>query len=142
MSYTTQTEIENALGGPSKLIELADNNGDGALDAQVLADAQARCDGWIDGFLWSYGTPIANPSTTLKQVAIEETVYQLRWARRMVSIEDRDDRERREKTLIRMSEGKERPESPRPTPTVNRATFVDNTDDEDLITRETLKGMW
>jgi phage gp36-like protein len=139
MAYTTQAQIETALGGPAKLVELADLDGNGALDAQALADAQARCDGWIDGFLWQYGTPVADPSSTLQQIAIEETIYQLRWAKRMVSVEDREDRERRELTLKDMRDGKQRPDKPRPVATVNRAVFVENDGD---VSREGTKGMW
>jgi phage gp36-like protein len=143
MAYAAQADIEFAAGGADRFKELADWNGDGTVDADVVTRAQTTADGWINGYLrLRFSTPIASPSATLKLIAADEAVFQIRKARGLVAIttEDLDQRTQRISELEAMRDGKVRPDEPNPAPsTAIRAVFHDNEDD---LSREGLKGMW
>lgn len=139
MPYTSQTDIENAAGGNARLVQLADWEGQGAVDAAVIAAVQAAADGWIDGFLNKlYATPIPNPTSTLVQLAAEECVYQLRLRRGQVSEEDQQRRDKRQELLLLMNKGVVRPSNPAPAKSdaVRSEAVVNNRD----ASRENLKG--
>lgn len=147
MAYATQDQIRLAAGGSSpagpsdRFVELADWNGDGAVDADVIAEAQLRADGWIDGYLrLRYATPIATPSDTLIRIAADECVYWMRSKKQQLSQEDMEERKNREHQLEAMAAGKIRPDEPLPL----KSSAVTSTvvDLGGCITREGLKGMW
>lgn len=50
MAYSVQLDVQNAVGGARRLVELADWDGDGVADVAVLADAIAKADALIDSF--------------------------------------------------------------------------------------------
>ncbi len=90
MAYASQTHIELAVGGATRLRELADWDDDGEVDAGVIAEAQAAADGYIDSYARTrYATPIETPSATLIRVAAEEAVYWMRSKRGVVGEEHR-----------------------------------------------------
>lgn len=143
MAYASQSDLDFAAGGAARWLQLTDWDGDGQVDASVVASATTAADGWIDGYLrLRHATPIASPSATLRLLAARETVYQLRASRGLVAItkEDLDERTQRIHELEAMRDGKLRPDEPLPAPsTAIRAVFIDNDDD---VSREGTKGMW
>jgi phage gp36-like protein len=50
MAYCTQADLETAVGGAIRLVELADWDKDGVADVDRIADAIKKADGLIDGF--------------------------------------------------------------------------------------------
>lgn len=142
MAYATQTQIQMAAGGPDRFVQLADWNGDGTVDADVIAEAQARADGWIDQYLRErYTTPIATPSDTLIRLAADEAVYWLRKSRGLLAQDEQDVEQRkdRERQLQDMAAGKIRPDEPLPTKsTAVGAAFVENCSP---VSRAGLKGL-
>lgn len=130
-----------AAGGADRLLSLADWDGDGAIDADVITEAQKRADGWIDGYLrLRFETPIATPSDTLKRLAADEAVYWMRSSRGMVGEPEMKKREERERELELMRDGKLRPDEPLPKPsTAVKSALVALGGD---VTREGTKGMW
>jgi len=48
--YSTQADLESAVGGARRLVELADWDGDGIPDADRIADAITKADALIDSF--------------------------------------------------------------------------------------------
>ncbi len=143
MPYATQAQIQIAAGGADKLVQLADWDHDGVVDADVLAQAQAAADGWIDGYARSrFATPIAVPSSTLIRVAAEEAVYWMRKQRSMLSEDDRKDHEERERWCKDLSAGRVRPDEPLPAQsTAVQSAWVDRPD-EQPVSRERLQGFW
>jgi phage gp36-like protein len=143
MAYATQAQIQMAAGGPERFVQLFDWDRDGVADANVIAEAQARADGWIDGFLrLRFSTPVANPSDTLVRLAADEAVYWCRKARGMNGLtpEDIQGRKDRELQLEAMRDGKLRPDEPLPAKsTAIVATIVENCDP---VSREGLKGLF
>ncbi|HWU91601.1 MAG TPA: phage protein Gp36 family protein [Kofleriaceae bacterium] len=141
--YATQADLDFAAGGAARFREATDWDGDGQVDAAVVASAQTAADGWIDSYLrLRYSTPIPTPSATLRLLAARETLYQIKASRGLVAItkEDIDERAQRIRELEAMRDGKLRPDEPPPAPsTAIRATFVANCDD---LSREGTKGMW
>ena len=63
--YASQSDIENRLD-PKHLAELADDDGDGLTDADVVNDAVADADAVIDTYLQSrYTVPVASQAFKL-----------------------------------------------------------------------------
>jgi phage gp36-like protein len=119
MAYATQQQIQIAAGGSAKLIELTDQEGTSAVDAAVLAEAQAKADGWINGYLrLRYAIPVTPLSVegqaTLSRLAADETVYQLLFARRLLADQDMKARADRELELGEYRDGKRRLDEPMP----------------------------
>jgi phage gp36-like protein len=141
MAYASQADIQNAIGGPERLVELADWDNDGAVDPDVIARGQAAADGWIDGYLrLRYATPIAAPTATLVLLAADEAIYQIRKSRGMLGPEDHKQRETREREMEAYRRGELRPDDPLPAPsTAVRAKVVPACG---AVTRDGTKGMW
>lgn len=143
MAYATQTQIQLAAGGAARLVQAADWDNDGALDTDVLAQAQNAADGWIDSYArLRFATPIAAPSTTLVRIAAEEAVYWLRKQRGMVTDDDRKDHEERERWCKDLAAGRVRPDEPLPAEsTAVQSAWVDRPETEP-VSREGTKGFW
>ena len=82
MAYATQTNLEDRLGS-DLLALLADEDGDGAGDASILAaaldDASAEIDAALAG---RYATPVATPPAILLRLTVDIAVYFLFTRRR------------------------------------------------------------
>jgi phage gp36-like protein len=144
MAYATQDQIQMAAGGADRLLALADWDGDGAIDAAVIAEAQARADGWIDGYLrMHYAIPIATPTDTLKRLAADECVYWMRCNRGMALGEhDVQARKDREGQLEQMRDRKLLPDDPAPaasTVAQRPSVVIENTCE---LSRDSMRGMW
>lgn len=139
MAYATQTDLELACGGAARLVELADWDQDGAIDAAVVTAQLEAADGWIDGYLRTrFATPIASPSATLIRVVAEEAIYLLRRRRNMVTEQDVADKTARDNWARDVSTGKVRPDEPNPAPsTAIRSAWRASSRD---TSREKLKG--
>lgn len=61
MAYSTQADIQMAVGGAKRLLELADWDRDGVTDAAVIADVIAEADALIDSFAAKKFTVPFNP---------------------------------------------------------------------------------
>jgi hypothetical protein len=142
MSYATDDQIELAAGGADRLVALADWNGDGTADAEVLARAKEASDGLIDGNLRlklgaaDLARVRATPTPTLSAIAAAEAVYWMRQARSMVGPEDVEHRKERERQLAAMNAGTFRIDDE---PEAQRAVFIEN---DGEVTRKNTRGMW
>ena len=139
MPYATQAQIESAAGGAVKLVQIADWNADGLVDAGAITFAQEAADAWIDSFAaLRYAVPIASPSRVVQQFAAQEAVYQLKLSRDAVDEHDDKERELRVEWLKLLSQGKVRPSDPAPAASdaVRAEVCVNNRE----VSREKLKG--
>lgn len=60
MAYCTQADVEIAVGGPAKLVQLSDQDGSGAVDAGVVANAIAEADAEINSYIGHrYAVPLS-----------------------------------------------------------------------------------
>jgi phage gp36-like protein len=141
MPYASQIEIQHAAGGADRLIQLADWDADGVIDAAVIAAAQEQADAFLDSYLrLRYATPVANPSATLRGYAAEHAVYWMRQARGMTGPDEQTQLENRQRQLEAMRDGKLRPDEPLPAKsTAVRASFRARSGD---VSRDKLKGAW
>ncbi len=139
--YATESQIQFAAGGPERFRALFDWDGDNVADATVIAEAQARADGWCDGYLrMRYATPIATPSDTLIRLAADEAIYWTRSVRNMAGPEDLEKRKERVAEMEAMRDGKLRPDEPTPAKsTAVKSVFVENCSP---MSRNGLKGVW
>lgn len=136
MPYVSQSDLEVSAGGPAKLVELADFDADGAVDAAVIARAISDASEWVDEALTvRYTTPITNPASSLVHLVADEAIYRIRKWRNMLTQLDVDDHKERTTALGDYVKGLRRPDNPQPNkPT--RAGWVDrNNDAEDELVR-------
>ena len=91
MSYCTQTDIENRIGA-DRLTALADHDGDGSPDDDVvdtaICDAQTLMDSYLDT---RYTVPVSPVPGTLKSCAVSLAVYFLALGRDSVTPDVRAD---------------------------------------------------
>lgn len=142
MTYASQDQIQLAAGGSDRFTSLTDWDGDGTPDPGVIAEAQARADGWLDGYLRQrYSTPIAAPTDTLQRLAADECVYWLRSKRGMLGPEDIEQRKEREREMEKYRKGELRPDEPLPAKSsAVVSAIVPNGSCE--VSRDSLKGIW
>jgi hypothetical protein len=126
--YTTIADLNHAAGGADRLVELADWDGDGVADPAVLERAQLAADGFVDAHLRRFSAEDlaalrASPTETIKRIAAEETIYQIRRQRpASVTEDDEKHREWRTEELRDMRADKLRAKDTK-TP---RAVFIEN----------------
>ncbi len=129
MSYATESQLVIAAGGQEAFDQLI-GGFDGSVGADVIAQAMAAADAWIDGFLRiRYATPIATPSVDLQTLAADEAIFRIRkWKNRAALTEDHTkDHAERESTLKAMGKGEIRPDDPAPSPSsAVKSEFVEN----------------
>lgn len=91
MAYLTQAALEVAVGGPAKLVQLTDDDGDGAADAGVIAQLVAETDGYIDSYCHKrYRVPLAAPPAVILAIAASEGARRARRRRNMPLPDDVD----------------------------------------------------
>lgn len=119
MTYATLTQIQLAAGGADRLVEMADWDADGAIDAGVVEDAQAAAEAWMHEWLrLRFLVPVV-PTTpegaaTLARISAAETVYRILSRRRFAGKSDHDGHEERERELKGFADGHRRPDEPLP----------------------------
>ena len=141
MAYASLDDIVMAVGGPDRLVQLADWDNDGVVDDAVIAAAQVAADALIDSYArMRYATPIANPSATIRSVAAQEAVYQIRHNRGMAGQSEIDERAQRIEWLRDLSRGAVRPDEPAPSrSTAVKPVFIESTRD---LSRLKTRGFW
>lgn len=76
--YATVQELETRLGGAEALVTLADRDGDGVADAELveraLADAAAEIDSYLAG---RYALPLPTAPAVLVRLACDMAVYRI-----------------------------------------------------------------
>lgn len=142
MTYASTNDMEMAVGGAARLVELADWDGDGVADADVLERAKAAADAMLDSHLRLRTSAAdlialrAAPPAELSTLAAEEAVYWMKKSKGMIGPDDIDLRKERERHLDLMRAGQLRPAD---NPTPQRAVFIEN---DDPVSRKGLKGQW
>lgn len=141
MPYATEAQLVIAAGGQQSFDQLIASF-DGSLAANVIAQARAAADSWIDGFLRSrYATPVANPSADLQTLSADEAIFRARkWKNAAALTEDhRKDHDERESLLKAMARGEVRPDEPAPAQsTAVAAEFIENSS---AVSRSELEGL-
>lgn len=84
MAYSTSDDVKIAAGGEKNLVEMADQDGDGYVDADVVARAISTADGEIDERLAKqYTVPLASVPDGIRNRSAELAVFHLkRWRNR------------------------------------------------------------
>lgn len=147
MAYVTQADVEHAAGGAAKLIELADHDKDGVIDAAVYTKAVNDAERWIDSFLegrFADQVPLAEPvPDVIRRVCAQEVVYVLRDGRQAVDQRTQDRHLANEEWLNGVSQGRigiglaRKAKS-----TVTAAEVGDRSDVDGALTRSSTEGFW
>lgn len=140
MPYAPQSKIEKAAGGAERLVEIADWNNDGAVDADAIALGQDRADRLIDMYCGlRYGVPYANAPASIVELAAESAVYFIKESRGTETERDVEKHTDRVKLLKDIGKGVARPSDPAPpkSTAVRSEAVVNNRD----VSRANLKGL-
>jgi phage gp36-like protein len=106
MAYTTRAAVEIAVGGPAKLVQLADLNNDTAEDAGVVDAAIAEADSMINSYAGKrYAVPFATTSPTIASLATRIAARVLRRNRGMPWPKDFDEAEVDRLWLVDLARG-------------------------------------
>jgi phage gp36-like protein len=77
MSYSTQSDLAKLLS-PAQLIQLTDDNADGAADADPITEAIAQADAEIDGYLGArYPVPVSPVPDLLRTLSVAIATWKL-----------------------------------------------------------------
>lgn len=145
MAYCTQADVEKAAGGAESLVALTDQNGTGAIDPDVLADAIDAAEEWINSYAQrQYKVPFAAVPDIIKRTCAEEAVYRLKYQRRATTADDTEAHTERLEWLrdlarSRVSVGVD------PLPEASSSVVPDVGDRADVsgaINRDDLGGLW
>jgi phage gp36-like protein len=143
MAYCSDKDVQLACGGRQRLIELSDLENTGELDQEALDAARVAAEGWINSKIGPrFAVQLVAPIPAIVvQYAAQETKFQLMVRRGMVSTDEKDAHELREKFFTDVRDGKASlgVEPPPGKSSSVKATYVDRSEDED-ISRESLKG--
>lgn len=135
MPYASQAQVENAIGGADRLVQICDD-GAGGLSASKLAQAQAAADMLIDGHSRMRFASLAGSDTAVA-LAAAETVYQLKCAIAQNSANDDNLAAARLALYEKIAEGNFRPSEPLPAPsTAIKSAWVERSG----ISRASLAG--
>lgn len=101
-------EFARAAGGTDKLVQLTDLEGDGDIAKQdaVIARAQLLAEAWIHSYIQRrYAVPFVTLPDVVRQLVVDETVYQLIKARGMLTENERLEHDGREHWLENVAKG-------------------------------------
>lgn len=152
MAYSAQADIEAAVGGAAKLIELIDYDADGLVDSAELTKHIEAADEFVDSYAQRrYNVPFTAVPPIIKRFAVEETVYRLKLARTALTERDVAEREERIAWLTDLAKGVvsvgSDPEPAASAAHVAEAQLHRNDDETEVdegrtVTRQSLEGLW
>lgn len=106
MAYCDMMDVQVAAGGPDQLIELTDQDRNGAVDGIVLDKAIARADALINTHVAKlFSIPVTPVPTELKERSAELAVYYLRKQNRALTKDDQDNYDAHMKWLKALADG-------------------------------------
>jgi phage gp36-like protein len=130
VAYASQDQIESAAGGAELLVQIADWDADGVVDAAAITWAQGAADSWINSFA---GGPLGSPSLILQMYAADEAVYQLRSKRRALTTDDETKRVDRLAWMQMLAKGQVRAELPAARTSAGAGPVDNRTDARDKL---------
>jgi phage gp36-like protein len=143
MAYCSNSDVQIACGGRQRLIELTDQENSGEVNQAVLDAARTTAESWINSKIGPrFAVQLVDPlPPIIVQYAARETKFQLMDQRGMVTTEEKDARETRDKFFTDVKDGKVSlgVEPPPGKSSSVKATWVARDCDED-VSRESLKG--
>lgn len=146
MAYCTQTDVEHAAGGATKLLQLADFDADGVVDTAVLTAAIDEAEEWINSYCAKrYAVPFDTPPDIIVRECAREAVYRIKDSRLAATQRDHDTHDKREDWLEGISYGRiSLGVDPPPTKASTVAPTVesDRTSVTGALNREDLEGFW
>lgn len=144
MPYSTLADVTLAAGGAAKLIQLADYDGDGVVDAGVVDSAIADADGTIDTYLQKrFATPLAAATPAIRRCSARLAVYEMRTQRQMIDKPDEDRHAKDVEWLEAIRDGHNLP-GVEPLP-LKSSVQIDQVGDRDAtlaVSTARLKGFW
>jgi phage gp36-like protein len=89
MAYSVSADVQQAIGGAARLLQLADHDGNGVIDTGVVDDAIAEADAIINSYARKVReVPISPIPEIIKRMSANLTVWVLK--RRRGALDDTD----------------------------------------------------
>lgn len=147
MAYATEAQIALAAGGATRLLQIADWDGDGLVDATVIAWAQLTADALIDAHSMMRFAALVDSTAAVVDFAVmlaaNEAVYQLRCNRGQASEKDERDAAARLELYRAIAAGTIRPADPLPDASEAPASeWIERDEDGEGVSRTGLEGFW
>jgi len=140
MSYCSQTDILNQVDSTA-LLQLTDDAGAGAIDADIVTRAIADADATIDSYCQDrYSIPLSPVPDKIRQVSVDIAIYNLYSRRDDVVPEVRKERNKESiRFLEKVAEGKISLGANTPSPANTDNTVNINSNDQ-IFTRDKMSG--
>lgn len=144
MAYSLQADVEIAVGGNAKLVQLCDFDLDGLADAGVVTAAIAEADALIDSYASKrFAVPFATASTAIKALSARLAARILRRNRTLALPQDADDELADRKWLEALAKGDVLPGiEPLPAKGSIVTDKAEPRDSTKNVSRERTKGFW
>ena len=139
--FTTIEDLELAVGGRERFVQLTDWDGDGEPDEAAVRSAQEKADGFISSYSNKrYRLDREHLPRLLVLYAAEEAMYAIAVRRGQVTQAESDEHDDRIKWLEALAAGKVAPSEP---PPPKSSAVVDRYQpSERAVSREKMKGFW
>lgn len=139
--FTTLDDLENAIGGRDRFVQLTDWNGDGEPDEEAIRAAQEKADGLILSYSNKrYQLDRKHLPRLLVMYAAEEAMYAVVVRRGQPTQAESDEHEFRIKWFEALAAGKVNPSDP---PLPKSSAVVDSyKPSKRAVSREKMKGFW
>lgn len=143
MAYCTQADLERRVGGAAKLVQLADHDGNGAIDAGLVDAAIAEADGEVNRFMNKrFAVPLNPVPPEVVALSAKIAARVLRRWRGMLTADDASDEKNDLAALASIAKGETilsiLPAAKSPI-AIDQAGERDSTKN---VSREKLKGFW
>jgi phage gp36-like protein len=143
VAYSVKADVQVAIGGPERLDEVSDHDGDGVADDAVVTSAIAEADALIDSYCRiRYAVPFSSPPEMVRRFSAAEAAYLLKSHRGANTQDDDDKHDRRVEWLRDVGKGLASPGAD-PPPAKSTAVVpkvIDRDPEEYEVSRENLKG--
>lgn len=106
MAYSTQDDLQQAVGGAARLVQLTDWDNDRVADTGVITAAISEADAEIDSYVnKQYAVPLASVPPAIKRLSARRAKYRLLSPRGMVDSFVKDEYEADTKWLEGVRDG-------------------------------------
>lgn len=144
MAYATTANVELAVGGAARLLQLSDDDRDGIADAGLIDSAIAEADGLINSYASKrYHVPLTTPTVDIVALSARHAARVLRRYKNQVLASDITDEKNDRDWLKALSLGQVNlasdPQPPESAIVLDKAQPRESTKN---VSRERLKGYW
>lgn len=145
MAYSTESDVQEAAGGSTRLIQLSDWDDNGVVDSTRVTNAIEAADAKINSYIGRrLSTPLSVVPNSIKWLSAAIAVLILKRRRGMFSDADELEMQEHTNTLIALASGPQIADETQ-TPLTESERLVSSASDrptDKQVSREKTKGFW